>query len=470
MAIHTSILFLLLGIACSLKNPNTGFIAFRNSDKIGDKMIKMILPFVLTVPVVLSLIFSLLNNERIISIDLGLAVFSVILIFIGSVLITVYGKNLNRIEEQKRLLQKSFDEVNKELLDYKYAIDQVMSVTIASPTQKILYVNDMFCETSGYSRTEILEEGYRLVQTDHHPPEFYEGMGKTASKGQVWKGELLNKSKSGKTRWSHLTIVPFRNSEGEIYQHLTFEKDITLEKKAEELNRQYVNELKNRNKELQEFSYIASHDLQEPLRTITNYSGLFSKMYKSTLDKQGVEILQFIESAATRMQALIHDILDYSRIGKEKTKTELNTKTIVTHVIEDLSTLINEANAQIKVGNLPTVYGAETEIRIVFQNLINNAIKFKKIDETPYIQIGYQEEELNHKFFVTDNGIGIAPHYKDKIFQIFQRLHKQSEYTGTGIGLAHCKKIIERHKGEIWFEPNDQQGTTFYFTIKKKQV
>ncbi|WP_053221935.1 sensor histidine kinase [Roseivirga seohaensis] len=470
MAVHTSLSFIFLSISCSLVNPTIGFTSFLNSNRYGDKIIKSVLPVILILPILISSILSRLIDTAVLNIDLGLAVYSIVLILIGSVLITLYGKRINMILKQKVELEQSYNAVNQELLDYKYAIDQVMSVTIASPTQKILYVNDMFCETSGYSRTEILEEGYRLVQTDHHPPEFYEGMGKTVSMGQVWRGEILNKSKSGKTRWSHLTIIPFRNSEGEIYQHLTFEKDISLEKKAEELNRQYVHELKNKNKELQEFSYIASHDLQEPLRTITNYSGLLSKMYKSTLDKQGVEILQFIESAATRMQTLIHDILDYSRIGKEKEKTEIDTKSIVTQVIEDLSALINETNAKIKVGNLPTVHGAETEIRIVFQNLINNAIKFRKIDKTPSIEIGYQEEKTNHKFSIIDNGIGIAPQYKDKIFQIFQRLHKQSEYTGTGIGLAHCKKIIERHKGEIWFEPNDQQGTTFYFTIKKKQV
>ncbi|WP_339697139.1 ATP-binding protein [uncultured Roseivirga sp.] len=468
MAIHTSVLFILLGIATSLKNPETGFIAFRNSRSAGDKMIRMVLPFILIIPVGLSIIFSMLNNAGVIDVDLGLVLFSVVLILIGSMLITLYGNNLNRLENQKKALEKSFEAVNKELLDYKYAIDQVLSVSIISTEQKLIYVNDTFCETSEYSRNEIIGKGYELIRTDHHPPEFYDDLWGTISNGNIWQGEILNMSKSGKKHWFHLTIVPFKNSEGIIFQYLTLAKNISLEKKAEQLNSQYLNELKSKNTELEEFSYITSHDLQEPLRTLTNYSGLFVKKYHDILDKQGIELLEFISSATERMQTLIRDVLDYSRIGKEKSKVEIDVFKVVEHVAQDLSTLINNSKTEIRVNNeFPKIYGYETEIRLVFQNLITNAIKFKKIDKNPYIEIGYNEEQGNHKFFVADNGIGIDPNYKDKVFQIFQRLHKQSAYSGTGIGLAHCKKIIERHRGQIWFEPNNNEGTIFYFTIMK---
>tara|TARA_R110001599_G_scaffold57805_2_gene159201 strand:+ start:4257 stop:6191 length:1935 start_codon:yes stop_codon:yes gene_type:complete len=468
MAIHTSILFILLGIATSLKNPETGFIAFRNSHSAGDKMIRMVLPFILIIPVGLSIIFSILNNKNIIDVDLGLVLFSVILILVSSMLITLYGKNLNRLESQKKALEKSFEAVNKELLDYKYAIDQVLSVSIISPEQKLIYVNDAFCETSEYSRNELIGKGYELIRTDHHPAEFYEDLWATASNGNIWQGEILNLSKSGEKHWFHLTIVPFKSSEGVIFQYLTLAKNISLEKKAEQLNSQYLKELKSKNTELEEFSYIASHDLQEPLRTLTNYSGLFVRKYQDILDKQGIELLEFISSATLRMQTLIRDILDYSRIGKEKSKVEIDVQKVVEHVVQDLSVLINNSQTEIQINNsLPKIYGYETEIRLVFQNLIANSIKFKNINKKPYLEIEYNEGLHNHRFSVSDNGIGIDPNYKDKIFQIFQRLHKQSAYSGTGIGLAHCKKIIERHQGEIWFEPNSNQGTIFYFTIIK---
>ena len=244
-------------------------------------------------------------------------------------------------------------------------------------------------------------------------------------------------------------------------------RDISLKKKTEHLNRQYLKELEKKNAHLEEFSYITSHDLQEPLRTLINYSGLFKKRYSHVLDEQGLELLRYIESATNRMQVLIRDILEYTRIGKEVSKVNIDTQEVVAHVIQDLSSLIHDTNAEIKIDALPKIFGYETEIRLVFQNLISNALKFKKLDINPYIEIGCSKDSEIHKFFVADNGIGIKPKYKKKVFQIFQRLHNQLAYPGTGIGLAHCKKIIERHQGEIWYEPNNYQGTTFYFTIKK---
>ncbi|MGW8124128.1 sensor histidine kinase [Roseivirga echinicomitans] len=467
MAVHTSISFFLLGIAASLKNPTSAISIFNNSTANGTKMIRKVLPFILIIPIFLNIIFSTLIYQDLIDADSGLVLHTVALILIGCALITIYGKNINRIEAQNQVLEQSYHDINKELLDYKYAIDRVLLVSIASPDQKMVYVNDAFCEASEYDRSEIIGKDLDIIRTNHHTQEFYEDLWRTVAQGDIWQGEILNKTKSGKKNWFEVTIVPFKNSQGEIYQYLTLAKDIGLSKKAEELNIRYLNELKAKNRELKEFSFIASHDLQEPLRTLSNFSDLLIKKYINVLDEQGVELLEFIGSATNRMQTLVHDILYYSRIGQETARTEVDIQKLVEDVKQDLYSLIQDSKTAIKVGKLPKIQAYETEIRLVFQNLITNSIKFKKEDINPYLEIKYSEDSTHHRFSIIDNGIGIEPKYKNKVFLIFQRLHKESNYTGTGIGLAHCKKIITRHQGEIWFEPNSHKGTTFHFTISK---
>ncbi len=241
--------------------------------------------------------------------------------------------------------------------------------------------------------------------------------------------------------------------------------DITEVKESEELKIQ-AKSLEIKNKELEQFAYVASHDLQEPLRTVSSFVDLLLAKYKDKLDDQGVRILSYISGASERMKALVSGLLDYSRIGRKVELKKVDCQKIVNQVIEDFSLLIEESGANITVDKLPELIGYETELRMVFQNLIANAIKFRKEDEDLKIKIS-AVKKLNHYwlFTVQDNGIGIEEQYKDRIFLIFQRLHTRNKYEGTGIGLAHCKKIVEMHQGKIWIKSTLNKGTTFFFTI-----
>lgn len=225
-------------------------------------------------------------------------------------------------------------------------------------------------------------------------------------------------------------------------------------------------ELTRSNIELQQFAYVASHDLQEPLRMVTSYLQLIERRYKGKLDEDADDFIEFAVDGATRMKTLINDLLTYSRVGTHgKAFERISSEKVVRQAITYLKVAIEESQAVVTYDALPEVMGDASQLTQLFQNLISNAIKFRG-ESTPYVQIGAEQVSANEwQFFVRDNGIGIESEYADRIFVIFQRLHKRLEYPGTGIGLAVCKKIVERHGGKIWVQSEPGQSSTFYFTL-----
>ena len=238
--------------------------------------------------------------------------------------------------------------------------------------------------------------------------------------------------------------------------------------RAEESIQLYTKELERSNQELQQFAYVASHDLQEPLRMVSSYMQLLERRYGEHLHGDAKDFIYFAVDGAKRMQALINDLLAYSRVGtRGKPFDEVDLCKIVEHAQENLRIAIDESRAQIICNQLPTVSGDEMQLTQVFQNLIGNAIKFRG-DCPPQVRISETRENGMWHIWIADNGIGIDPQYSERIFQIFQRLHTRDEYPGNGIGLAICKRIIERHGGNIWVNGKLGEGSTFHFTIPAK--
>ena len=228
-----------------------------------------------------------------------------------------------------------------------------------------------------------------------------------------------------------------------------------------------IRQQKNMNAELEQLAYIASHDLQEPLRTLTGFVDLFCKQYSNRLDETGEKYMAYITDAVNRMRSLITGLLEYSRIGKSSQIKEVDCNKLVGQLIRDLDTAIREKNAQVTVAKLPVVRAYEVELSALFQNLILNALKFSKKNSQPVIHIGGGDGRKDWLFYVEDNGIGIDPKFHENIFKLYQRLHSREEYPGSGIGLTHCKKIAELHGGHIWVESAPGEGSKFYFTITK---
>lgn len=289
---------------------------------------------------------------------------------------------------------------------------------------------------------------------------------KAALEGQMQEFEMdLTRPSTGEKLKCMVNYYP-DIEDGEVRGFIVQVADITHLKQLEE-ERLHRAKLEVKNVELENFAYIASHDLQEPLRTIANYIQIIKEDYGNELKDQLRNYIYYIEGATKRMQELVRVLLYYSRIGKDRKLTHCNCENIVTDVLSDMNELITSTHATIRHEKLPTLLGFETELRQLFQNLLSNAIKFRKPDLPPSIQISYQENKENYRFSISDNGIGIEKRHYQRIFQLFQRLHGQHKYDGHGIGLANCQKIAELHGGSMWVESEVGVGSTFYFTIKK---
>lgn len=266
-----------------------------------------------------------------------------------------------------------------------------------------------------------------------------------------------------------------RNPEGQATRIIGAMVDITEQKQIEESLRKLNAKLKRQaselaisNSGLEQFAYVASHDLQEPLRMVSSFLSLLDRKYTDQLDDKAREYIRYAVDGAVRMRQIILDLLEYSRVGKEeKVLEEINLEEVIFEITQLQSQLIDEKKANILFEGIPKVTGFKTPILQIFQNLIGNALKYSKEDVPPRVLISCQEEKEQWLISVEDNGIGIKPDYFDKIFIIFQRLHSKEEYTGTGLGLAIVKKIVESLGGRIWLESVYRQGTTFFFTIPK---
>ncbi|MBB3699767.1 GHKL domain-containing protein [Flammeovirga yaeyamensis] len=249
---------------------------------------------------------------------------------------------------------------------------------------------------------------------------------------------------------------------------ITYEYISELKKVKSELT-QKNKDLKEKNSSLEEFAYIASHDLQQPLNTINGFVGIFKSKYLDLLDETGLKCLNYIEEASNRLRNMILGILEHSRLGTNIVVTTVDLNETLDDIVKDLQGIITKKEGEVRIGNLPKVEGCAIGLRLLFQNLIENGLKYQKDNNKPIIDISFEEKEGSYLFHIKDNGIGIQEEHKDKIFQVFQRLHTdETIYKGSGLGLANCQKIVQLCGGKLWVESVYGEGSTFSFTLPKK--
>lgn len=329
-------------------------------------------------------------------------------------------KKIGQLEE---LLQANF----KEMVDYKYALDESSIIAIADQKGIIKKVNSNFCKISKYSEQELIGQDHRIINSGYHPKEFMRDLWLTIVSGRIWKGEIKNKAKDGTLYWVDTIIVPFLDEQGKPYQYLAIRSDITLRKKMEE-------DIIKQNEELEKFVYISSHDLQEPLHKIQIFATLLERESHNLSDK-GKPYFRKMQEAAKRMQTLIQDLLVYSHY-KNTThkfeKTDLNV--IIEEVKSELKDAIQEKRAIIETAELCSANIVPFLFHQLLRHLIGNAIKFSQPKLPPHIVIKSRivngselnSEGLSHMkkychISVADNGIGFEPHHKDRVFEVFQR-------------------------------------------------
>jgi len=336
------------------------------------------------------------------------------------------------------------------------------STIIVNDEGVIVYVNQMTINLFGYSRDELTGNTINtLIPTQFHNSHHghMAGYFKKSRSRAMGEGQLLFAHRKDGSEFSvEISLSPINTKFGLLVI-------CSVRNVSERIKIQTA--LARSNAELEQFAYVASHDLQEPLRVVASFSQLLGKRYEGKLDKDADEFIAFIVDGANRMQNLINDLLSYSRVNsKERVFTKINLNDILKEVLKNLQFLIQDSHAVINYDNLPVLNANAIQMVQLFQNLISNAIKFQS-NTTPIVTIAVKEKQNEYLFSVADNGIGIESIYYKRIFQLFQRLHTNPSFSGTGIGLTLCKKIIGLHDGEIWVESLLGKGSTFYFTLKK---
>ena len=339
---------------------------------------------------------------------------------------------------------------------------------MADPNGWIFWYNKQWYEYTGTTLEDMQGWGWQKV----HHPDYIDAV------TEEWLTKILNetpyedihplKGKDGNYKWFMTRITPIKNDQGKLVRWLGTNTDITNLKHYEESLQTTMGELRRSNKELEQFAYITSHDLREPLRMITSFLQLLERRYNDQLDQDASEFIGFAVDGAKRLDAMTNDLLKYSQITNEKREIILvNFEHVLEHVLTNLKVQIEKSDAIITHDPLPTIKGDEQLKIQLFQNLIGNAIKYRS-QKTPKIHISAIKEGNQYLFSIKDNGIGMSPEHLEKIFTIFKRLHTHEEYEGTGIGLAIAQKIIHQCGGQIWAESELGKGTTFYFTIPIK--
>lgn len=343
------------------------------------------------------------------------------------------------------------------------------AMVITNRYGQIVLVNAQTEKLFGFDRSELIGQEVEILIPGQyrgvHPVHRNHYMSEPKVREMGAGLDLFGLRKDGIEFPVEISLSPLHLDEGLFVSAAI--RDISNQKKAALELRDYASRLELSNRELEQFAYVASHDLQEPLRNITNYAAILEETTKGSLGPDALSFLSVITSSTERMKVLISELLRFSRIGRNTVMEEVDCNVILNDVLTDLANMIKENNAIVRSEQLPVISASSIEIKQLFQNLISNAVKFRKKDIPPVIDITCTELENQWEFAFADNGIGIKEEYLDKIFLIFQRLHSDKDYPGTGIGLATCKKIVESNEGKFRVSSETGVGSTFYFTLPK---
>ncbi|MCG8470187.1 MAG: ATP-binding protein [Gemmatimonadetes bacterium] len=423
--------------------------------------------------------FSVVPTDAFGTVSYALKLVSYALIFVGLVA-SMYGL-YRQVERSAHLIRHKNEALEAEVgvrreAEKQVRISEVKYRTILETIQEgyfevdlagnFVFWNDSLAEMLGYPPERLSGLNYRSYTREGQSGIVFETFGevyRTGKSCQVFGWEIVRAD--GTRRFAEASAGPVHDHDGEIVGFRGIVRDVSARRATEERLETKSRELARSNEELRQFAYVASHDLQEPLRMVAGYTQLLARRYEGQLDEEADLFIRYAVEGVDRMQQLIRDLLDYSRVqthGKRFERVDLGAS--VQWALSNLEGAIADADAAVTIDELPTIIGDATQMGQLFQNLLANAIKFRG-DRPLEIHVGVQQRPGEWQISVRDNGIGIDPEYRTRVFEIFQRLHAPDEHEGTGIGLAICKRIVERHGGEIWVEAGPVQGATFAFTL-----
>lgn len=396
-------------------------------------------------------------------------------LFLITIVIGIFSVSLFTVHRYFRIqfkLRKQAEDANSDLQNFISALDASSIVAMTDHNGTITYANDKFCDISKYTRDEIIGQNHRILKSGYHSPEFYAGIWKQITKGQIWKGDIKNKAKDGSYYWVKTTIVPFIGYDGKPKQYIAIRIDITNQKNQEERLQYVLNELKEADRLKEEFSTMVSHELKTPLTPIKGYCEmLMDPQVFGELNQDQKEAVKEIERNAMRLERLIGDILDVQKLDMGKmviNKEQFDITQFLAEVKNDLSSMFvdKQITLIIKSKTSDSITSDKNRLRQVIDNLVKNSVDFVA-PKTGVIEIQVERKKDSMIFSVKDNGIGIPKELHHRLFKKFYQVDTSHtrKHGGTGLGLVVCKGIVEQLGGKIWFESEVEKGTIFYFSI-----
>ena len=394
------------------------------------------------------------------------------------------SKIAREITDRKRAERENVAAL-EELRDIKAALDEHSIVAITDAAGRITYVNERFCAISKYSRDELLGQDHRIINSGHHPKEFFRDLWGTIGRGKVWRGEVRNRAKDGSYYWVDTTIYPRVNEAGKPTQYIAIRTDITQRKADQEEIQRAAAELAEKNRELETIVFTASHDLRSPLVNVQGFGRQLERacdrLRAAAASAEGGKVpvtelaqplettipqaLRFINAGVNKIDHLLSGLLRFSRLGRVALNVgPLEMTALMNEIIAAMRFQLNEAKADIQVDPLPGCLGDSVHTSQVFANLIDNSIKYRDPGRPLRITVSGRVKEGQAIYSVADNGIGIAPEYHGKVFEIFHRLNPDAP-GGEGLGLTIAQRVLERQRGKIWVESREGSGSTFYVSL-----
>jgi PAS domain S-box-containing protein len=458
MAFHSALSFTLLSLAILCARPEDGLMRIVSSNTAGGGTLRRLLPVVIFAPIILGWLGLQGHQGGLYDTTFGVVLLVLSMMVLLGITIWLNAGMLNASELNRQQAEERFRLVVEAAPTAMIMVDARGKIQIAN-----IHTREMF----GYQHEELLgksvdllvPERFRSKHAGFRQGYFAESQARAMGVGR----DLFGVRKDGQEFPIEIGLNPVQTP-GELFT-LAAIIDITERKKIEADMKQSMDELARSNAELEQFAYVASHDLQEPLRMVSSYVQLLARRYQGRLDSDADEFIAFAVDGAARMKILINDLLSFSRVGtRGRQFAPVILEETLNQAMHNLALVIDESGATITHDPLPQVMADDGQMLQLLQNLIGNALKFRG-ETPPKVHIGVKRKKDRWQFYVRDNGIGIDPQFWDRIFIIFQRLHNREEYDGTGIGLAICRKIVERHGGRIWVESELGQGSTFYFTL-----
>jgi PAS domain S-box-containing protein len=470
IAAHAAAAFIVLGIGVIAVRDHDGITGVLRSPGPGGELSRRFLPMAILLPALLGWLRLRGQEAGLYDTAFGVALFAVTLTVILLIVTVRSAAWIDRVDLQRQHMLRDLDSARRDALEREInlaaVVDSSDDAIVGCSVNGIIRTWNSGAERLyGYSAEDAIGQSVRMLV----PPELQaelQGMMEACLDGKnIRNVQTTRVAKDGTLVAVSISAAPIRSANGSVIGLSAIARDVRKQLRMMQALESQTAELKRSNDELTQFAYVASHDLQEPLRMVASYTELLASRYQGQLDDRADKYIAHISEGASRMQRLIRELLDYARVGtRAKEMAPVDLAAVTQDVLRDLERLVEGAQAEIAVSPLPMVLGDDVQLGQVLQNLIGNAIKFRA-DRPPRVTVRAQREGRMWRVTVADNGIGIDMRFHDRVFEIFRRLHDRDAYDGTGVGLAVVKRIVERHGGRVWFESTPGEGTSFHFTV-----